>query len=429
MTSAHLPAKIEQWVAEPLAAGVNKALERLAQTEDVQKIAVLPDVHLARNVCVGVAFATDSLLFPEGVGGDIGCGMSAIRFHCEGDLLSERKMVARLMTSLYERIPIIKHPQSSIANFSRFESKESQLSHETLRKRSAREGLLQLGTLGRGNHFIEFQEDEGSALWLMVHSGSRAMGQAIQTHHLNNAERSATGLGFLRAGTSAGQAYLNDVRWALEYAAANRAAMMQSVIDIMATGFGVETDRSSLVLCHHNFVERERIGDRRYWVHRKGVILRGAHEGADDGRRYGHAEAHLPPRDAGAARRPHHRRWSLRARAHRPDRARPQGWNRVPAGFGLQLPDPRASLQGRGPRRLQQALGSPFRPDVDVGACGASSQCRAPAVYPKILVARLALASHRQDGLGGAENGAARDRVESLRPGSLPGPTDYYRIR
>ena len=272
MTSVHLPAKIEQWVAEPLAAGVNKALERLAQTEDVQKIAVLPDVHLARNVCVGVAFATDSLLFPEGVGGDIGCGMSAIRFHCEGDLLSERKMVARLMTSLYERIPIIKHPQSSIANFSRFESKESQLSHETLRKRSAREGLLQLGTLGRGNHFIEFQEDEGSALWLMVHSGSRAMGQAIQTHHLNNAERSATGLGFLRAGTSAGQAYLNDVRWALEYAAANRAAMMQSVIDIMATGFGVETDRSSLVLCHHNFVERERIGDRRYWVHRKGVI-------------------------------------------------------------------------------------------------------------------------------------------------------------
>ncbi len=272
MTSAHLPAKIEQWVAEPLAADVNKALERLAQTEDVQKIAVLPDVHLARNVCVGVAFATDSLLFPEGVGGDIGCGMSAIRFHCEGDLLSERKMVARLMTSLYERIPIIKHPQSSIANFSRFESKESQLSHETLRKRSAREGLLQLGTLGRGNHFIEFQEDEGSALWLMVHSGSRAMGQAIQTHHLNNAERSATGLGFLRADTSAGQAYLNDVRWALEYAAANRAAMMQSVIDIMATGFGVETDRSSLVLCHHNFVERERIGDRRYWVHRKGVI-------------------------------------------------------------------------------------------------------------------------------------------------------------
>jgi tRNA-splicing ligase RtcB len=264
-------APIEKWVAEPLSPEVDKALERLARTEDVVRLAVLPDVHLAKEVCVGVALATDSLLFPGAVGGDIGCGMAALRFDCSGELLSERHAVVRLMTRLYERIPITKHAGSG-AKAERGPSAADGLSHPALRKRSGREGALQLGTLGRGNHFIEFQVDEADALWLMVHSGSRAMGQTIQAHHLKQAGRASTGLGYLRAQSPEGRAYLSDVTWALDYAAANRSAMVDAVAEIMLDEFRVAAQPSSFISCHHNFVAREEVGGRLLWVHRKGVI-------------------------------------------------------------------------------------------------------------------------------------------------------------
>lgn len=268
MSGARQPARIERWTAEPLPSEVERALSRLAETEDVVRLAVLPDVHLAQDVCVGVALATDSLLFPAAVGGDIGCGMAALRFEADSALLSERRAVARLMTRLYERVPINKHaPGTGPSGFS-----ADQLSHPALSKRGAREGRLQLGTLGRGNHFLEFQVDETGALWLMVHSGSRAMGQAIRAHHLRRAERAATGLKYLRADTAGGAAYLNDVAWALAYAAANRSAMVDAVAEILREDFRVAAVPASFIACHHNFVAREDIGGRRLWIHRKGVI-------------------------------------------------------------------------------------------------------------------------------------------------------------
>lgn len=106
----------------------------------------------------------------------------------------------------------------------------------------------------------------------MVHSGSRAMGQAIRAHHLTRAERTAGGLASLRADTAEGAAYLNDVAWALAYAAANRQAMVDAVADLLMAEFRVAALPETFIACHHNFVAREAIGGRRLWVHRKGVI-------------------------------------------------------------------------------------------------------------------------------------------------------------
>ena len=264
MTSS--PAPIAQWLSEPLPDEVAKALDRLANTEGVVRLAVLPDVHLAKEVCVGVALATANRLFPSAVGGDIGCGMAALRFDCGADRLAERPAVAQLMSRLYERVPINKHAAG------KREISCNGLSHPAPRKRAAREGALQLGTLGRGNHFLEFHADEAEALWLMVHSGSRAMGQAIQAHHLSNAQRTASGLAFLGADTPEGRAYLQDMRWALDYAASNRRAMIDAVVEILADDFGVRPAPGSFVACHHNFVALETVDGRRLWVHRKGVI-------------------------------------------------------------------------------------------------------------------------------------------------------------
>jgi len=268
MTAPRHSAEIARWTAEPLAPEVERAVRRLAATEDVVRLAVLPDVHLAQDVCVGVAVATERLLYPAAVGGDIGCGMAALRFEADGELLTERRNVARLMSRLYERIPINKHGPGAAPQWPLGDG----LSHPALAKRGARDGLLQLGTLGRGNHFLEFQSDEAGGLWLMVHSGSRAMGQAIRAHHLKRAERAAGGLAYLRADTAAGAAYLNDVAWALAYAAANRQAMVDAVAELLMAEFRVASLPETFIACHHNFVAREAIGGRWLWVHRKGVI-------------------------------------------------------------------------------------------------------------------------------------------------------------
>ena len=116
------------------------------------------------------------------------------------------------------------------------------LSHPSLDavKRSA--GALQLGTLGGGNHFVEFQADEDDRLWLMIHSGSRAMGQAIRAHHLARRFPRRRRPARLDADTDAGRAYAADVAWARRYADANRRAMADAAADVCASLFGVAAD-------------------------------------------------------------------------------------------------------------------------------------------------------------------------------------------
>src|SRR5207253_1948035 len=120
-----------------------------------------------------------------------------------------------------------------------------------------RDGRVQFATLGRGNHFLEFQADPEEALWLMVHSGSRALGQAVTAHHLRQARPANTGLPFLDADSPEGRAYLQDLAWACRYAEASRLAMVEAVAALVAELFGVSADTASIRHCNHNHVRRE----------------------------------------------------------------------------------------------------------------------------------------------------------------------------
>jgi tRNA-splicing ligase RtcB len=214
-----LPAQVHKWLAGPLPAGVQSSLERLACAEDVEYIAVLPDVHLADDVCVGVALATNRLLYPAAVGSDIGCGMAAICFDAEADLLASEDAAGEILAGLARCIPALKHGSKTAPAELPDSLRDAPLSHPRLEKLKSRDGRLQLGTLGRGNHFLEFQADEQERLWLMVHSGSRSLGQAITAHHA--AARSKTNprhFVALDSESSEGQAYLCDVAWAIDYA-------------------------------------------------------------------------------------------------------------------------------------------------------------------------------------------------------------------
>jgi tRNA-splicing ligase RtcB len=270
-------ASIRAWVEEPLSAEVQAAVDRLARTEDVRHVAVMPDVHLAADVCVGTVIATRRTLFPNAVGGDIGCGVAAIAFDAEAGVLDNERAAAEVLAGLYREIPIIRHGRRTLPDLPEDLDMRC-LSSPALEGRKRREAAAQLGTLGRGNHFLELQADEMGRLWLMLHSGSRGIGQAIRDHHLARGRATATGLRCLDADSAGGREYLADMAWALEYAARSRLAMVRAVCEVVGRTLEAKADEGSYFACDHNHVRLESHHGEDLWVHRKGAIPAGGGE-------------------------------------------------------------------------------------------------------------------------------------------------------
>jgi tRNA-splicing ligase RtcB len=272
MSELHPSPLVRRWLAEPLPSDVARSLDRLARTDDVCYVAVMPDVHLSQDVCTGVVVATRNRLYPHAVGSDIGCGMLALRFAGPAEVLADEAAAARLLAALYRTVPAIRHPRATLREQLPEALATVPLSDPRLEKRKTRDGRVEFATLGRGNHFVEFQSDEDGYLWLMIHSGSRAMGQAINEHHRRHARPSNTGLPFLDADSEEGQMYLTDLAWAVHYADESRRAMAATVAAVVEQLFGFGAERDSLIACNHNHVRREMHFGVSMWVHRKGAI-------------------------------------------------------------------------------------------------------------------------------------------------------------
>jgi tRNA-splicing ligase RtcB len=237
----------------------------------------MPDVHLSADVCVGTVVATGRTLYPNAVGGDIGCGVAAVALDGEATVLDDERAAARVLSSLYLAIPLARHGRKGGSRLPPALAARP-LSAPSLESSKRTEAALQVGTLGRGNHFVELQADDEGRLWLMLHSGSRGIGQAIRDHHLASSRAGQRGLRLLEADSPAGRAYLEDVGWALEYAEANRRALLGAVLGVVETTLGVRADESSYVSCNHNHVRRETHGGEDLWVHRKGAMSAAAGE-------------------------------------------------------------------------------------------------------------------------------------------------------
>lgn len=252
-----MTAPISTFLTAPLEPAVRAALERLARAPGVRRIAVMPDVHLAHDVCIGTVVATAAHLYPAAVGGDIGCGVATLR------LIGERPLddagAARLMQALSRVVPIREHRDPPPWPDHLAPAPPSGAS-------SPRVAARQLGTLGRGNHFLELQVDPLGQYWLMVHSGSRGSGQAIRARHVGDHP-----LIPLAAAADVGAAYLADVAWAGEYARANRRALLEAAAVAVEVALGWVPDDASFVDCDHNHVALED-HDGPLWVHRKGAI-------------------------------------------------------------------------------------------------------------------------------------------------------------
>jgi tRNA-splicing ligase RtcB (3'-phosphate/5'-hydroxy nucleic acid ligase) len=175
-------APIQTWLTAPLKHDVLEAIERLRRAPDVQRIAVMPDVHLATDACIGVVVATSQLIYPQAVGGDIGCGMLAVGFDMEATALQDPGVAGRVLAALGRAVPTRRRNRRA-AITPPPDLELPTLSHESLEAMRRHEGMIEFATLGSGNHFIELQSDEDGRLWLMVHSGSRGMGPAIRAHY------------------------------------------------------------------------------------------------------------------------------------------------------------------------------------------------------------------------------------------------------
>jgi tRNA-splicing ligase RtcB len=256
---------------------VSEAIERLRRCPDVQQIAVMPDVHLSADVCIGVVVATSHLIYPQAVGGDIGCGMLAVALDVEAACLRDPRIAGHILAELGRAVPARRRNRRTMIPQPE-DVASSALSNPRLEAIRRNEGAIEFATLGSGNHFIEIQADEDDRLWLMVHSGSRALGQAIRDHHLSRAKPAGNRLCVLDANCDAGADYLHDASCARRFAAASRRAMAEEVGNVLFKTIRAKMCWETVIAADHNHVALEHYGGRDLWLHRKGAMPAGLGE-------------------------------------------------------------------------------------------------------------------------------------------------------
>ncbi|WP_157267436.1 RtcB family protein [Azohydromonas aeria] len=254
-------------------------------------VAAMPDVHLGIGATVGSVIPTVKAIIPAAVGVDIGCGMIAARTTLGAADLPDN--LGPLRSAIEHAVPHGRAPGARDPGAWReapppVDAAWAQLApefrelcrlHPRLEKANQR---THLGTLGGGNHFIEVCLDETEAVWFLLHSGSRGVGNAIGTHFIELAKQDAMrhqanlpdrDLAYLEEGSRYFGDYVRAVGWAQRYAALNRELMMKAVVaaarKVIRQRFEVQ---EQAVNCHHNYVQRERHFGQDLWVTRKGAV-------------------------------------------------------------------------------------------------------------------------------------------------------------
>jgi tRNA-splicing ligase RtcB (3'-phosphate/5'-hydroxy nucleic acid ligase) len=260
-------APLHAFVSERLDPEVARFVERVRHADDVVHVAVMPDVHLAGRACVGTVVATTRSLYPVLLGSDLGCGVAVIPLGAPRSSLEDPALARRALEVLSRAVPILRRASPLVDTLPPPPS-------PALARLFEKEGSAELGTLGRGNHFVELRGDESGELHLVVHSGSRAMGPAIQAHHERLARPGRLGFAALEAESDEGMRYLADVDWALTFAASNRSAIARAGCEALGdlVSLSPQQECSESVDCQHDSVLGEVHAGARCWVHRKGAI-------------------------------------------------------------------------------------------------------------------------------------------------------------
>lgn len=249
-------------------------------------VACMPDVHAGIGSTVGTVIATDKAVIPAAVGVDIGCGMNAVRLSLKASDLPES--LKDIRSQIERDVPLGTGGANRLLT-------DQAVEIDDVAKRAIIDPLFggdwvkflkkvvpQVGTLGSGNHFIEICLDENQDVWIMLHSGSRGIGNMIGQHYIGIAKREMEkffihlpddDLAYLPEGSESFDDYMAAVGWAQNYALENRRAMMDLVIAALRRHIKIDfTITQEAINCHHNYVEKENHFGRNLWVTRKGAI-------------------------------------------------------------------------------------------------------------------------------------------------------------
>jgi len=284
---------IKAWTqGVPVEAEARKQLINVAELPFVYgHLAVMPDVHFGRGATVGSVIPTKGAIIPAAVGVDIGCGMAAVMTNVTALQLPDS--LAGVRAAVEAAIPVgqASHKQAprraEAAWYSRHKSGWEAIEAKHSKISEKKSAALQIGTLGGGNHFIELCLDEADRLWVMLHSGSRNIGNRIGTYFIAKAKEEIEQAGlklpdrdlaWLGEGTQAFNDYVEAVGWAQDYARSNREVMMMAVLAVLRETWPDLVTLDVAVNCHHNYVEREEHFGERVWVTRKGAVRAGKGE-------------------------------------------------------------------------------------------------------------------------------------------------------
>jgi tRNA-splicing ligase RtcB len=258
-------------------------------------VAIMPDVHVGKGAAVGAVIPTRAAIIPAAVGVDIGCGMVAVRTTLKASDLPDS--LAKLRAQIERDVPVgfnahrqPLRPDAASSTGVRFQRRIAGLAQryaalrimDRVGKYDPARVWCQLGTLGGGNHFIELSLDEEDSVWVMLHSGSRNVGNMIGEVAIATARRIAErerrhlpdrDLAWLSAGTVEFDEYVEGLNWAQDYAALNRDLMLDLVVRALQQFFRCElVVRDVAVNCHHNYASLEEHFGATLWITRKGAV-------------------------------------------------------------------------------------------------------------------------------------------------------------
>lgn len=255
-------------------------------------VAAMPDVHSGIGATVGSVIATRQAIIPAAVGVDIGCGMNAVRLTLTAAELPDS--LYRLRGAIEAAVPVgFDQHEASKVRGSAHERTARQLSDRLdvivgkhpgvmkMQRKFAQTWICQLGTLGGGNHFIELCLDEDQHVWVMLHSGSRGIGNVLgryfieaarkdmRRHHINLPDRDLAHFG---EGSELFDDYVEAVGWGQDYAWLNRREMMRLILDVLKRELPAFQTDGEAINCHHNYVAQEQHFGENVFVTRKGAI-------------------------------------------------------------------------------------------------------------------------------------------------------------
>ena len=275
-------------------------LQSIEQLENVARlpfvfhhVGAMPDVHAGKGATIGSVIATKGAVIPAAVGVDLGCGMLASRTNLVLKDLKHKKLES-LMQAITEKIPVgfaqrtqQKVVEAACAEFEAPLKVILEREPDILEPLKTSDWRRQMGTLGGGNHFIELCYDESERLWILLHTGSRGIGNIMATHFINKAKRLLEergevlpdpNLAYLSEGTDDFESYMMVAAWAQRYAFVNRQVILEDVLEALRL-FKPKTELTGETInCHHNYVASETHFGQSVWVTRKGAIRAGAGE-------------------------------------------------------------------------------------------------------------------------------------------------------